>query len=436
MSQLLEYGQSCLSTGLIFHKNFPPYFLSSPYFAKVTIMTLNQRKIGILVISGLLFIFLLRWLFSSSDSFTPEEINSILQNKEKDIVKINKVELTAQSLKSPYFEPNAYHIKNWDLSGNTLVKNNEYIRLTSDNQHQVGNMFSEKSIQADSFEMELTFHIHSKNTNLVADGFAIWFLDRKSDIGDVFGAKDYFNGLGIMIDTYKNGKRGQFPFVNIMLGDGSTHYDKLTDGADTRLAGCNAKLILNPQNGVTKARIVYIRNGYFSLDFNYDGKAEHWTNCVTLSDVKLPVVKYLGLTAETGELTENVDIIENKIYALYKPDGSFISSIDELHTLISQQDEDAKILKNEVTKPKRKTRKSLRRLKMAEQRIKEKERKRKQQTYGDPEMYWFKYMFFKLLNFFKYLIYTALLVMVIWFGFIVLRVMRQKKRSKVTGLLD
>lgn len=404
----------------------------------------NPKKVGIAITVLVLVIFyLFRWLFSGSDDgFTPEQINSILQNKQKDIVKITKTELSNQSLKSPYLQPDSYKVKNWDVKGNSIVKNHDYFRLTSDHPRQVGNMFSTLPIQADSFEMELTFHIHSKSSSLFADGFAIWFLDSISEIGDVFGSKNYFNGLGIMIDTYKNGKRGQFPFVNLMLGDGNTFYNKGNDGHDTRLAGCNVQLIVNPPSGFTKARIVYIKNGYFSLDFNFDGKSEHWTNCVTLTDIKLPPIKYLGLSAETGEVTQAVDIIENKMFALYKPDGSFISSIEELQDLIQQQDENNKIYKDELSspssnsKPKRQTRRSVRRLRKAEERIKERERKRRLNKYGDEEMNGFKWFFQGILTMLKYCLCLLIAIIIIWFAFIIFRVFKQNRRTKVTGLLD
>lgn len=402
----------------------------------------NPKKVAVaIIVLFVVFVYFLTWLFSGSDDgFTPEEINSILQNKQKDIVKITKTELSAQSLKSPYLQPDSYKVKNWDIKGNSIVKNHDYIRLTSDHQRQVGNMFSTLPIQAESFEMELTFHIHSKSSSLFADGFAIWFIDSISEIGDVFGSKNYFNGLGIMIDTYKNGKRGQFPFVNIMLGDGKKHYNKGDDGYDTRLAGCNVQLIVNPSSGFTKARIVYIKNGYFSLDFNFDGKAEHWTNCVTLTDVKLPQIKYLGLSAETGQVTQAVDVIENKIYALFKPDGTYISSIDELQDLIEQQEETAKIIKDELptsnSKPKRQTRKSLRRLKKAEERIKERERKRRLDKYGDEEMNGFKWFLQGILTVIKYCLCLLIVIIIIWFAFIIFRVFKQNRKSKITGLLD
>ncbi|KAK6464744.1 concanavalin A-like lectin/glucanase domain-containing protein [Scheffersomyces coipomensis] len=395
-----------------------------------------------------------------TDSYSPEELNSILQNKDEEITLLKKVELTAQSLSTPYLEPSSFHIKNWDLNGNTMVKNNEYIRLTSANPHQSGNMFADLPIQAESFEMELTFHIHGeKAIGLIGDGLAIWFLDQKSEIGEVFGAKNFFNGLGIMIDTYKNGKRGNFPFINLMLGDGKTKYDKGSDGYDTRLAGCTTKNIYNPPGKETKMRIIYIKDGYLSIDVNYNGIHEDWTNCVTLTDVILPPVKYLGLTAETGQLYENVDILENKIFALYKPDGSFVGSIEELSNLLSEQNEfenEVKQIQEDVKNAKglddkddgsrhnnrknrpsiNQKRRSLQRLRNAEKRIKERERKLRLEKYGDEDATFIKRSINNILTSIKYGVYLILFILLSWCVFIIYRVQKQKKKAKVTGLLD
>lgn len=393
-----------------------------------------------------LFVVLFWYLFSGSsqDSYSPEEINSLLQNKDESIYGIKKTELSTHRIRSPYLDLSTFKPKDWYLAGNTLIKNKEYIRLTSDNQHQVGSMFSNLPIQADSFEMELTFHMHAKS-NLVGDGFAIWFVDQKSDIGDVFGAQNNFNGLGIFIDTYKNGKRGHFPYVNLMLGDGHTRYDKDTDGYETRLAGCSAKSILNPSSEQTKARIVYTKDGYFSLDFNYNNKQDEWRNCVTLTDIKLPQIKYLGLSAETGDLSESVDIIENKIFALYKPDGMFIESIEELQQLMRDQSDLQESIedmqrpggkhRNKVKNSKIK-RKSLKRLQNSEKRIKERERKLRLEKYGDENATFFNRTLSKAVFLLKIVFYTLLVACLIWICLIIYRVKIQSKRSKVGGLLD
>lgn len=69
---------------------------------------------------------------------------------------------------------------------------------------------------------------------------AIWVTEDRASPGPVFGHKDYFKGLGVFIDTYKNHRPGTvFPYVMAMLGNGTEKYDKDNDGKDSELAGCS-----------------------------------------------------------------------------------------------------------------------------------------------------------------------------------------------------
>ena len=429
--------------------------------------TIQQSKPlqSLLVLGGCFIIFIcyysniFSFLSGSSSTYTPEEINTLLQNKESHIVALRKTELAAQGLTKPYLDDSHFHVKNWNLNGHPLVENNEYIRLTSLVPHSASNMFSKMPIQAESFEMELTFHIHNSEAKhgLVGDGLAVWILDRPSEIGDVFGVRNEFNGLGIMMDTYKNGKRDTFPYVNLMMGDGRSRYNKATDGYETRLAGCLAKGLVNPSSKETKMRLVYIKNGYLSIDFNYNGKHEDWENCVTLTDVQLPMIKFLGLSAETGQLFENVDIIENEMYALYKPNGGFVESIDELNDLIHEQNEfeheaaNLAGINDQVNQQAKKSggrnrafkkklsaqrRRTLKRLKNAEKRIKERERKERLEKYGDPDATFIKRLMGSTLWFVKIVIYTVIATILLWFVWIVIRVQKQRRKKKTAGLLD
>lgn len=398
----------------------------------------DKRKKNYVIGFGIIVMIILGYYFIFSDSnssFSPEELNSILQNKHQAIVSINKHELKSQALQQPYLNPGNLRMNDWDTKGNTLIKNKEYIRLTYDAQHQVGSIFNKHPLTAESFEMELTFHISSKSTNgLIGDGLAIWLLDSPSEIGDVFGGQNQFNGLGIFIDTYKNGKRGNFPYVNLMLGDGTKFYNKDLDGYDTRLAGCSAKDLLNSKNGQTKMRLVYIKNGYLSIDFNWKGDHEDWKNCVSLTDIKLPKSLYLGFSAETGDLSHNVDIIENKIYGLFKYDETYVESLYELQVLI----EDEKENQNESNKKSKKTnrRKSAARLRNAERRIKQREREYRLEKYGDPDARLVKRIKQKVITLIRYTMYILGFVLLIWFSWIIYRIQKQKRKQKVVGLLD
>lgn len=391
---------------------------------------------GLVALVALFCLYYFIFSKKKDDFYSPEEINDMLQNK-ADTVSVKKLELAVVGISQPYLDKSTLRSPNWDFSGDIIVKK-DYIRLVSQKKHMVGNMFSRMPIQAESFEMELTFHIHSmSSSSMSADGMAIWFLDEPSKIGDVFGAKNLFRGLAIFVDTYKNGKTGSFPYVGAMLGDGRKSYNKYNDGMDTMLGGCTAKSIMNPGSQQTRMRIIHTKNGYLSVDFNYDPqRSDDWHNCFTLSDIKLPTVKYLGFTAETGALSENVDIIENKVYALFNPEsGDYIESVEQLSNLMETQIEKAE---NDArpSSPQRRRRKSVTRLRNAERRLKERERLARAEKYGDPEATFPVRMWRMLVTVAKCIIYIILVVLILWVGRIFYRTHKQHRRSRTTGLLD
>lgn len=55
-----------------------------------------------------------------------------------------------------------------------------------------------------NWDLVISFKVHGKGKELFGDGFVIWYTrDRLAD-GPVFGSKDFFSGLGIILDTYSN----------------------------------------------------------------------------------------------------------------------------------------------------------------------------------------------------------------------------------------
>jgi mannose-binding lectin 2 len=81
--------------------------------------------------------------------------------------------------------------------------------------------------------------------NLYGDGFAMWLTKQRATPGNVFGAVDKFEGLGVFFDTYKNNRPGTvFPYIMAMNGDGTTPYDKDNDGKANELAGCSVRTTL------------------------------------------------------------------------------------------------------------------------------------------------------------------------------------------------
>ena len=66
----------------------------------------------------------------------------------------------------------------------------------------------------------------------------------------------------------------------------------------------------------TKGRLTYFQDKSLKLELQYKTD-ETWTTCFETDQVKIPPVAYLGFSAETGELSDNFDIISVEAKNLY-----------------------------------------------------------------------------------------------------------------------
>lgn len=55
-----------------------------------------------------------------------------------------------------------------------------------------------------NWELNINFKVSGKGKELFGDGFAIWYARDRLVTGPVFGSKDNFMGLAIILDTYSN----------------------------------------------------------------------------------------------------------------------------------------------------------------------------------------------------------------------------------------
>jgi len=67
----------------------------------------------------------------------------------------------------------------------------------------------------------------------------------------------------------------------------------------------------------TKAKLTYFQDKSLKLELQYKAEDE-WTECFDIPNFKIPPVAYLGFSAETGELSDNHDIISVKTLNLYQ----------------------------------------------------------------------------------------------------------------------
>jgi len=204
----------------------------------------------------------------------------------------------------------------FESMGDTMVTNT-FIRLTPDDKSRRGGLWNKVPVYARAWEIVITFKIHGSSRNLAADGMAFWYVRDKKSEGGVFGGPSKWKGLGIFLDTYKNGQSsGAFPRVSGFVNDGSWEFDHSTDGDKQSFGHCYA-MARNREHD-TDLKIRY-KEKTLTVSVDVDGNGS-WRLCFEKSGVILPAGYFIGFTAATGDLTDNHDIIAIRSYQIETTD--------------------------------------------------------------------------------------------------------------------
>ena len=237
---------------------------------------------------------------------------------------------------SPSAEINPFtgqrQLANWDLGG-SAVAHRSFVRLTAEAQASKGWLTSQQPFSMNEWSAMLELRASGANNNLYGDGLAIWLVKAADHIeGPVFGREDRWQGLGLFFDTFQNvdhSHHHKHPYIYAMMNDGSKPYipDADMPSADTlkqqalpgahENSGCSYEFryaeeredvtVLNH----TRVHVVY-RNKMLKLRLQQtsQGTTKEWFQCINMKDVELPQPAFFGLSAATGDLVDNHDIIQ------------------------------------------------------------------------------------------------------------------------------
>ncbi|RDB25391.1 hypothetical protein Hypma_007451 [Hypsizygus marmoreus] len=222
------------------------------------------------------------------------------------------VQLRTHSLYAPYIDQDLQN-RWWDFGADAYVNTNKHIRLTQNRPSQMGWLWSRLGLTATNFVIEVEFKISGESSHLYGDGLALWLTKERAQEGPVFGNKDKFEGLGIFLDTYANGRHAySFPRVIAMLGDGQTSYDVGTDGDEQSIGACSANF--RRTNVATKLKVTYVKDKFLDVKIQYKAW-DDWSDCFLLKNITLPPNPFLGFTAMTGDVSDAHDIITVTTYS-------------------------------------------------------------------------------------------------------------------------
>jgi len=97
-----------------------------------------------------------------------------------------------------------------------------------------------------------------------------------------------------------------------MVNNGTQHYDHESDGKHSELAGCECKF-----RGLEHEARVLVQYYNDELIIKTDIESSgNWRDCVHVRGVYLPSHYYFGITAATGDLSDNHDILSIKMRQL------------------------------------------------------------------------------------------------------------------------
>ncbi|XP_076439402.1 VIP36-like protein [Babylonia areolata] len=200
------------------------------------------------------------------------------------------------------------------MMGSTLVTK-AYISLTPNLQGQQGAMWNNARCISSNWEVHIQFKVHGATRSWFGDGMAFWYTQERMETGPVFGNQDYFTGLGVFLDTYVNHDEPhnhQHPYISAMVNNGTQSYDHDKDGTHNQIAGCEAQF--RNKNYDTYMAVRYEGNTLTVL-LDITNKKE-WQECFSVEGVKLPAGYFFGLSAATGDVTDQHDVLFFKFYEL------------------------------------------------------------------------------------------------------------------------
>jgi mannose-binding lectin 2 len=163
----------------------------------------------------------------------------------------------------------------------------------------------------------MNFRISGKGKDFYGDGIALWIVQQGYYLeGDLHGFQEDFVGVGIIFDTFQNSD--DHMDVTVLINNGEKTVATMTK----EVKGCNLHVRYHGEradfkvtDGTSAKLTVKGRNLTLMVDAKNTGD---WKSCVVLTDMDLPedwaTESYLGITAATGQLSDNHDILSLVTY--------------------------------------------------------------------------------------------------------------------------
>ena len=213
-------------------------------------------------------------------------------------------------------------LPHWDIGGDAVVTE-KFIRLAPAFASRWGWLWNSQPNDNPWWELRATFRVGSKQ-GIGADGIAFWYVEepyKKDEPGPLLGMGRVFKGIGILFDSYDNDNRRDNPATSLITNiHGETNqWDTDSDLLHQARARCVFDHRNTAPNDPVEMIVTYVHN---KLSIRLRSQMRNVdVSCADVDGIELPQNWYFGVTATTGHLVDNHDLLGISLRALGEPIG-------------------------------------------------------------------------------------------------------------------
>jgi len=224
------------------------------------------------------------------------------------------------SFKPPYLAQKDGKVPFWEYGGNAIASS-QNVRVAPSLRSQKGAIWTKLKTNFQWWEVDILFRVTGRG-RIGADGLAFWFTQNKGDYdGEVFGSSDKWVGLGVFFDSFDNDNKHNNPYIMAVVNDGTRLFDHANDGGNQMIGGCLRDFRNKPFP--TRAKIEYYMNTLTVMFHNGNTNNEaDMEVCLRVEGITLPSSGHFGLSAATGGLADDHDVLHFLTSSLYPPGSS------------------------------------------------------------------------------------------------------------------
>ncbi|XP_076844957.1 protein ERGIC-53 [Brachyhypopomus gauderio] len=220
------------------------------------------------------------------------------------------------SFKGPHLTQSDGTIPFWVHTG-SAIPSMDQVRITPSLRSQRGSVWTKSPVDFNQWEAEVAFRVSGRGRT-GADGLAIWFTSSQGLEGPVYGAADQWNGVGIFFDSFDNDGKKNNPAIVVVGNNGKLVYDHQNDGSTQALGTCLRDFRNKPYP--IRAKIIYYQKTLtIWINNGFTPEKEDYEFCTKVDNMIIPHVGFFGISAATGGLADDHDVLSFLLFRLTEP---------------------------------------------------------------------------------------------------------------------